>query len=77
VFDVYAQRTLRDIEENGYYVRVAAGKEFYVYVLETVNPDKAKVAGVLANTPSNVHENATHSAETSSADAVQVTGTKG
>ncbi len=45
VFDLYAQRTLRDIEQNGYYVRVPAGKEFYVYVVETVNPDKAKVAG--------------------------------
>jgi len=45
VFDLYAQRTLRDIEQNGYFVRVAAGKEFYVYVVESVNPDKAKVAG--------------------------------
>lgn len=45
VFDLYAQRTLRDIEQNGYYVRVPAGKEFYVYVVESVNPDKAKVAG--------------------------------
>jgi hypothetical protein len=45
VFDVYAQRALKDIEQNGYYVRVPAGKEFYVYVLESVNPDKAKMAG--------------------------------
>lgn len=77
VFDVYAQRTVRDIEENGYYVRVPAGKEFYVYVLETVNPEKAKVDGVLANTPNNVHENVTHPTGTSSADEVKVTGTKG
>lgn len=48
VFDLYAQRTLRDIEKNGYFVRVAAGKEFYVYVVESVNPEKAKVAGMLA-----------------------------
>lgn len=46
VFDLYAQRTMEDIEENGYFVRVAAGKEFYVYVIGSVNPDKAKVAGV-------------------------------
>ena len=46
VFDLYAKRTLRDIEENGYFVRVAAGKEFYVYVLELVDPQKASVAGV-------------------------------
>jgi len=55
VFDLYAKRTLDDIEQNGYYVRVAAGKEFYVYVLGTVDPDKAKVAGAsaqLATVPS-------------------------
>lgn len=48
VFDLYAQRTLRDIQQNGYFVRVAAGKEFYVYVVESVNPEKAKVAGTTA-----------------------------
>lgn len=48
VFDLYAQRTLKDIEENGYFVRVAAGKEFYVYVLEAINPQRASVAGVKA-----------------------------
>lgn len=45
VFDLYAQRILREIEENGYYVRVAAGKEFYVYVLDAVDPTKAGVGG--------------------------------
>lgn len=48
VFDLYAQRTLKDIEENGYFVRVPAGKEFYVYVLEAINPQRASVAGVNA-----------------------------
>ncbi len=46
VFNLYAKRTLKDIEENGYFVRVAAGKEFYVYVLESVDPQKASLAGV-------------------------------
>ncbi|MEO7799665.1 MAG: TrbI/VirB10 family protein [Opitutaceae bacterium] len=46
VFDLYAKRTLKDIEENGYFVRVAAGKEFYVYVLESVDPQKTSIAGV-------------------------------
>ena len=50
VFDLYAKRTLKDIEENGYFVRVAAGKEFYVYVLESVDPQKASVAGVKLRT---------------------------
>jgi hypothetical protein len=45
VFQTYAQRTLQDIQQNGYYVRVAAGKEFYVYVLGMVDPDNAKIAG--------------------------------
>ena len=45
VFQTYAQRTLQDIQQNGYFVRVAAGKEFYVYVLGMVDPDKAKIAG--------------------------------
>jgi hypothetical protein len=45
VFELYAHRTLREIEQNGYFVRVPAGKEFYVYVVETVNPDEAKIAG--------------------------------
>lgn len=51
VFDLYAQRTLRDIEGNGYFVRVPAGKEFYVYVLAAVDPLKASVAGVKAVSP--------------------------
>jgi hypothetical protein len=46
VFELYAQRTLKDIEEHGYFVRVPAGKEFYVYVLGTVDPAKAIVGGV-------------------------------
>jgi hypothetical protein len=50
VFDLYAKRTLKDIEENGYFVRVAAGKEFYVYVLESVDPQKASLAGVKLRT---------------------------
>jgi len=50
VFDLYAKRTLKDIEENGYFVRVAAGKEFYVYVLGAVDPQKASIAGVKSQT---------------------------
>ena len=46
VLDLYAKRTLKDIEENGYFVRVAAGKEFYVYVLQAVDPHKASIAGI-------------------------------
>lgn len=51
VFDLYAQRTLHDIEQNGYFVRVAAGKEFYVYVGEAIDPAKAKIAGTKIESP--------------------------
>ena len=56
VFDLYAKRTLKDIEENGYFVRVAAGKEFYVYVLESVDPQKASLAGVKLRTAATAPE---------------------
>ena len=51
VFDMYANRTLREIEQNGYFVRVPAGKEFYVYVAESVDPEKARIAGSKAAPP--------------------------
>lgn len=50
VFDLYAKRTMKDVEDNGYFVRVAAGKEFYVYVLEAINANKALVAGATRKT---------------------------
>jgi len=56
VFDLYAQRTLKDIEENGYFVRVAAGKEFYVYVLKSVDPSDASVAGFKTRTTTSAPE---------------------
>ena len=46
VFDLYAKRTMKDIEDNGYFVRVPAGKEFYVYLLGSVDPQKASIAGM-------------------------------
>ncbi|ACB74493.1 TrbI/VirB10 family protein [Opitutus terrae] len=56
VFELYAHRTLKDIEQNGYFVRVPAGKEFYVYVVETVDPQQAKVAGVKLKTSASAPE---------------------
>lgn len=61
VFDLYAQRTLKDIEENGYFVRVAAGKEFYVYVLEAINPQRASIAGIKATSSETAHQSDTPS----------------
>ncbi len=45
VFELYAQHTLRDIEEHGYFVRIPAGKEFYVYVREMVDATQASIGG--------------------------------
>ena len=56
VFELYAQRVLKDIEENGTFVRVAAGKEFYVYVLQAIDPQKASVAGIKLRPPGVVDE---------------------
>jgi hypothetical protein len=52
VFDMYAHRTLREVERNGYFVRVPAGKEFYVYVSESVDPAKARIGGAKVESPS-------------------------
>jgi len=51
VFDLYAKRVLKDLEENGYFVRVAAGKEFYLYVLGVLDPAKATIAGQAVDEP--------------------------
>lgn len=58
VFDLYAQRTLKDIEDNGYFVRVAAGKEFYLYVLQAIDPQKASRPGSRSPTDSPEQANA-------------------
>jgi hypothetical protein len=74
VFDLYAKRTLKDIEENGYFVRVAAGKEFYVYVLGAVDPQKASLAGVKAQP---TREEAPAQTETPPPSAPPTLSTKG
>ena len=45
IYDHVERVLSRNLGPNGYFVRVAAGKEFYVYVLESVDPQKATVAG--------------------------------
>src|SRR5207249_3193843 len=37
VLSVYAQRILEAIQRDGFYVRVPSGKQFYLYVLQTVD----------------------------------------
>ncbi len=45
VLDRYAQQILQTIERDGFYVRVPAGKQFYLYVTQTIDEDDAKVGG--------------------------------
>jgi hypothetical protein len=71
VFQTYAQRTLQDIQQNGNYVRIAAGKEFYVYVVGTVDPDKAKIGGAP------VLQSAIPAAMPAAAKAILTTNSKG
>lgn len=51
--DRYAQQILTSIDRDGCYVRVPAGKQFYLYVTQTMDRDNAKVAGArtAANEP--------------------------
>ena len=42
VLNQYAQQILDSIKRNGFYVRVPAGKQFYLYVTQTIDLDDAK-----------------------------------
>jgi hypothetical protein len=45
VMDRYAQMVMDSIEKDGFFIRVPAGKLFYVYVTEDINTGKATVGG--------------------------------
>lgn len=47
VLDRYAQQILNAIERDGFYVRVPAGKQFYLYITQTVDEDDAKIGGTM------------------------------
>lgn len=47
VLDRYAQQIFNAIERDGFYVRVPAGKQFYLYITQTVDEDDAKIGGTL------------------------------
>jgi hypothetical protein len=42
VLNNYAQQIADSIKENGFYVRVPAGKQFYLYVMQTIDLEKAR-----------------------------------
>ena len=45
VLSVYAQRIYEAIQKDGFYVRVPSGKQFYLYVLQTIDRADAAVGG--------------------------------
>ncbi len=45
VLNTYARQILDTIEREGFYVRVPAGKQFYLYVTETMDAAKAAAGG--------------------------------
>jgi hypothetical protein len=45
VIDTYAQRIYDAIQKDGFYVRVASGKQFYLYVLQTIDRADAEIGG--------------------------------
>ena len=45
MLSVYAQRIYEAIQRDGFYVRVPSGKQFYLYVLQTIDRDAALLGG--------------------------------
>ncbi|MGA2279141.1 MAG: TrbI/VirB10 family protein [Verrucomicrobiota bacterium] len=45
VLQTYAQQILDSIQKNGFYVRVPSGKQFYLYVLQTIDRADATFGG--------------------------------
>lgn len=45
VMNTYARQIMDTIEREGFYVRVPAGKQFYLYVTETMDASNASVGG--------------------------------
>jgi hypothetical protein len=45
VLAVYADRIREAIERDGFYVRVPSGKQFYLYVLQTIDREAARMGG--------------------------------
>ncbi|MGN6552730.1 MAG: TrbI/VirB10 family protein [Verrucomicrobiota bacterium] len=47
VLSVYAQRIYDAIQRDGFYVRVSSGKQFYIYILQTIDRSDAVIGGTL------------------------------
>jgi|GEM_PF-183086 len=49
VGETYADILLERLRDEGYFVRVATGTEFYIYVTQVIEPELASVAGLTQN----------------------------
>jgi len=47
VLKIYAQRILDAIQRDGFYVRIPTGKQFYLYVLQTIDRSEARTGGTV------------------------------
>jgi len=56
VLNAYAQQILQTIERDGFYVRVPAGKQFYLYVTQTIDLSKAVIGGSRVHVEQNAGE---------------------
>lgn len=45
VLDTYARQIYETIQRDGFYVRVPAGKQFYLYVTQTLDKSQARIGG--------------------------------
>jgi hypothetical protein len=52
VLQTYAQQIQDSIQKNGFYVRVPSGKQFYLYVLQTIDRADASFGGTALETQS-------------------------
>ena len=65
VLQTYAQQIFDSIQKDGFYVRVPSGKQFYLYVLQTIDDADASLGGTAipvteendATQPNQNHEN--------------------
>jgi hypothetical protein len=48
VLQVFAQRIHEAIQRDGFYVRVASGKQFYLYVLQTIDRNEAVLGNAIS-----------------------------
>ena len=56
VLDTYAKQIYDTIQRDGFYVRVPAGKQFYVYVTQTIDKSRAVIGGTRFSTLASADE---------------------